>query len=198
MKFCPECGFQFTSGTEKFCPDCGYDTIKGIAAPSEGKTKKTIHIEGTGGDVIGVDVSGTGNIIGKEIKLNKTAYNKLEPEFEKSLEDLLALINKQNEKLSDEQKKSINESIDGLAKVAEGVKAGQVIQDQQKRDEIKSQQISLADKIVKYVPKVAESIASATPLAPFSKVIGEGSGYFAEWIKGKLEKNKSNPIGNNT
>jgi hypothetical protein len=33
----------------------------------------------------------------------------------------------------------------------------------------------LADKIVKCLPKVAESIASVTPLAPFRKVIGEGT-----------------------
>lgn len=186
MKFCPECGFQFTSGNEKFCTDCGYAINKEI--PSE---KKSIHIEGTGGDVIGVDVSGTGNIIGKEIRLNKTAYNNLEPEFKKSLDDLLLSINEHSEKLTGVQKKSIKESMDELAEATEGVKAGQVIQDPQKRDEIKSQQMALADKIVKYVPKVAESIASATPLAPFSKVIGEGAGYFAEWIREKLSKKKT-------
>jgi hypothetical protein len=80
-------------------------------------------------------------------------------------------------------------SIDSLAKLVEGLKTGEVVQEQEKKDEIKSEQITLVDKIVKYLPKVAESIASVTPLAPFSKVIGEGTGYFAEWIRKKLNKN---------
>jgi|SRR5687768_10545054 predicted nucleic acid-binding Zn-ribbon protein len=187
MKFCPECGFQFSSGTEKFCPNCGFDISKGVLKGTEGN-REAISIQNRGGDVTGVGVSGTGHIIGKQITINQSTYNKLEPEFKNSLDDLLALINKHSEQLPENERKSINESIDGLAKATEGLKVGQVLQDQQKKDEIKSQQITLADKIVKYVPKVAESIASATPLAPFSKVVGEGAGYFAEWIKEKLIK----------
>lgn len=191
MKFCPECGSEFTTGTEKFCPSCGYEVEKGTKGTSRGEKKDSISIQNTGGDVTGVGVSGSGHIIGKQITINQSTYNKLEPEFKNSLEDLLALINKHSEQLPDDERISINESIDGLAKATEGLKAGQVVQDQQKKDEIKSQQITLADKIVKYVPKVAESIASATPLTPFSKVIGEGTGYFAEWIRKKLTKKKS-------
>jgi predicted nucleic acid-binding Zn-ribbon protein len=187
MKFCPECGSQFATGTEKFCSNCGYNVNKGVAIPSEESNKNSIHIEGTGGDVFGVGVSGSGNIIGKEITINKTTNNNLKPELRDSLQDFLALINKQSEQLSEEQSKSLKESIDALAKSAEGVKADQVV-DEEKKDEIKSEQITLADKIVNYLPKVAESIALATPLAPFSKVIGEGTSYFAELIRRKLSK----------
>jgi hypothetical protein len=188
MKFCPECGSQFTSEAEKFCPNCGYDVSEGVAIPSETKNKNSINISNTGGDVFGVRVSGSGNIIGKQITINKTTYNKLEPEFLNSLEDLLSLINKNSENLEEEQRKSLQESIDGLAKVMEGLKAGQVVKDGETKDEIKFKQINLAEKIVDYLPEVAESIASVTPLAPFSKVIGKGSGYFAEWIRRKLSK----------
>jgi len=191
MKFCPECGFQFTTGTEKFCLNCGYDINKGAALPSEGKNKNSIHIERTGGDVVGIGVTGSGNIIGKEITINKTTYNKLEPEFRSSLRDFLALINRYSEKLSEEQRKSLKESLDGLAKVVEGLKAGQVVKDDETKDEIKSKQITLAEKIVEYLPQVAELIASVTPLAPISKVIGEGTEYFAEWIRRKLTKKHS-------
>ena len=104
------------------------------------------------------------------------------------MKDFIALINRHGEQLSVGQRKSLEESVNGLAKAAEGLKTGQVVEDRQKRNEIKLQQITLADKIVNYVPKVAETIASATPLTPFSKVIGEGTGYFAEWIKEKLSK----------
>jgi len=188
MKFCPECGYKFTSGAEKFCPDCGYDVSKRVATPSEGKNKNSINISNTRGDVFGVDVSGSGNVIGKDITVNQTTYNKLEPEFRNSLEDFLALINKDTEELADEQRKSLKESIDALAKSADGLKSGQVLESQEDKDEIKSKQITLAEKIVNYLPQVAESIASVTPLAPFSKVIGEGAGYFAEWIRRKLAK----------
>jgi len=188
MKFCPECGSQFASGTEKFCPNCGYDVNKG-RTPTPGENKKnSINIQNTGGDVVGVGVSGSGNIIGKQITVNQATYNKLEPEFRNSLEDFLALINQHSEQLPEEQRKSLKESLDGLAKEAEGLKPEQVVENQEKKEEIKSKQISLADKIVDYLPRAAESIALATPLAPFSKVIGEGIGYFAEWIRRKLAK----------
>ena len=62
------------------------------------------------------------------------------------------------------------------------------VKDEEKIDEIKATQISLAEKIVNLLPDVAESIASVTPLAPFSKSIGKGIGYFGEWIKRKLGK----------
>lgn len=145
-----------------------------------------IHIGNVGGDVVGVGVSGSGNIIGKNMTVSQTTYNKLEPEFRSSLEDFLKLLNQHSEQLTEEQKRSLQQSVDALAKEAEGLKPDVVVTDEDKVDEIKSRQISLAEKIVEYIPEAAESIASMTPLAPFSKVIGKGTGYFAEWIKRKL------------
>jgi hypothetical protein len=145
-----------------------------------------IHIGNVGGDVVGVGVSGSGNIIGKNMTVNQTTYNKLEPEFRNSLEEFLALLNQNTGQLTQDQKRSLQQSVDALAKEAEGLKPDIVVTDEEKVDEIKSKQISLAEKIVEYVPQVAESIASVTPLAPFSKVIGKGAGYFAEWIRRKL------------
>lgn len=145
-----------------------------------------IHIGNVGGDVIGVGVSGSDNIIGKSMTVSQTTYNKLEPEFRNSLEEFLAMINRYNGQLTEDQKRSLQDSVNALAKKAEGLKPGEVVTDERKVDEIKSKQISLAEKIVEYLPQAAESIASVTPLAPFSKVIGKGTGYFAEWIKRKL------------
>jgi hypothetical protein len=88
--------------------------------------------------------------------------------------------------LTEDRKRSLKDSIDALAKEAEGLKSGEVVTDEGTVDEIKSKQISLAEKVVEYLPQVAESIASVTPLAPFSKVLGKGTGYFAEWIRRKL------------
>jgi plasmid maintenance system antidote protein VapI len=145
-----------------------------------------IHIGNVGGDVVGVGVSGSGNIIGKNITISQTTYIKLEPEFRNSLEEFLALLNKYGGQLTEDQKRSLQQSVDSLAKEAEGLKPEEVVTDEGKVDEIKSKQISLAEKIVEYIPQVAESIASVTPLAPFSKVIGKGTEYFAEWIRRKL------------
>src|SRR5215217_1321713 len=64
MKFCPECGYQFTSGSEKFCPECGYDINKGGGTARD---RNSVNIENTGGDVFGVGVSGSGHTIGKNI-----------------------------------------------------------------------------------------------------------------------------------
>lgn len=156
--------------------------------PSSITYDSSIKIGNVGGDVSGVGISGSGNIVGKGIIVSQITYNKLEPEFRDSLQQLISLISKYGEILSEENITSIKESIDSLAKSAEDLKPGEVVQDQEKKDEIKSEQITLADKIVKYLPKVAQSIASVTPLAPFSEVIGEGSEYFADWIRRKLKK----------
>jgi len=137
---------------------------------------KRISIKGNKGDVIGVDVSGTGNIVAKNISVNQSTYNQLEPEFKNSLEEFLGLINSKSGQLTEEQRESLKESVDALAKEAEDLKPGEVVKDEGKIDDIKSKQINLAEKIVDYLPQVAESIASATPLAPFSKSIGKSAG----------------------
>ena len=42
-----------------------------------GPVRDEIHIGNVGGDVVGVGVSGSGNIIGKNMTVNQTTYNKL-------------------------------------------------------------------------------------------------------------------------
>lgn len=145
-----------------------------------------IHIGNVGGDVVGIGVSGSGNIIGKNMIVSQTTYNKLEPEFRNSLEDFLALLNQYSGQLKEDQKRSLQQSVDALAKEAEGLEPDDVVTEEGKIDEIKSKQIGLAERIVEFMPQAAESIASVTPLAPFSKIIGKGTGYFAEWIRRKL------------
>jgi hypothetical protein len=73
-----------------------------------------------------------------------------------------------------------------LAKEVEGLKLGKVIKNEEKVGEIKLKQISLAEKMVEYLPQVTESIASVTPLAPFNKV-RKRNRYFVECIRRKLQ-----------
>ena len=75
MKFCHNCGYHLTLGTEKFCPECGINLKSDVAINNEGSGSSTgsnslttvTNINGTSGDVIGSAISGTGNIIGKEV-----------------------------------------------------------------------------------------------------------------------------------
>ena len=62
VNYCHNCGYKLTLGTEKFCPDCGQD----LTQQRSGYDKK-VSIHDTTGDIIGTDVTGSGNFIGKEI-----------------------------------------------------------------------------------------------------------------------------------
>lgn len=155
---------------------------------------KGINISGNTGDIIGVDVKGDANVIGKsisitgDISVNKENYNNLNPEFKNSLDTFLSILNQKTGQLPEEQKKSIKEILDKLTKEAQGLRADEEIKDEDKKDNIKSKLIDLAEKIVDVMPGIAESITSVTPLAPFSKAIGKGVSYFSDLIKKKLSK----------
>ena len=60
MAFCFNCGQQLST-SEKFCPNCGQNLSD--RTDSKGST----NISGNKGDVIGVGISGSGNVIGKNI-----------------------------------------------------------------------------------------------------------------------------------
>src|SRR5215211_6529907 len=62
VKYCHNCGYKLTLGTEKFCPNCGQNLNQ---QRSDYDNKVSVH--DTRGDVIGTGVSGSGHIIGKEI-----------------------------------------------------------------------------------------------------------------------------------
>jgi tetratricopeptide (TPR) repeat protein len=62
VQFCHECGCKLSLGTEKFCPECGQNLKQ-----REKEEPNGIDITDTKGDVIGVGITGTGNIIGKNV-----------------------------------------------------------------------------------------------------------------------------------
>jgi tetratricopeptide (TPR) repeat protein len=61
LKYCHACGCKLSLGTEKFCPECEQNLIQ------KKEEVNGIDITDTRGDVIGVGIEGTGNIIGKNI-----------------------------------------------------------------------------------------------------------------------------------
>ena len=143
---------------------------------------KGIHISGVGGDVIGIDVSGSGNIIGKNINvdisgtvsINSQILNKLPEEYSSAFKQFTEKINEQIKKsnITPQQVQPIQESITELAKETEGMspdKEPPIL----KKQNWKEKFFRVLKKVLPVLPKAAETIAAFTPLAPFSKIIGE-------------------------
>jgi hypothetical protein len=137
-----------------------------------------IKVENVQGDVIGVGVKGKGNIIAKEvsgtINLNFQEYNKMPDEYAKSLKMFSQEVNAQLKKhnISQEKTAPVQESINELAKEVEGIKPEEKI-DIEKKENIKSKITKVAIRLLKILPEGAETVATFTPLAPFSKIIGK-------------------------
>lgn len=92
-----------------------------------------IHIGGVQGDVSGVSIGGSGNIVGKNIEVGSGTINvsqqqlaKIPSEYAESLKAFSNTINQQlrNCEIPEEQVKSINQSMIELAKEVEDVKPG--------------------------------------------------------------------------
>jgi len=189
MKFCPECGYRFTAETEKFCPSCGYDVNKGVVAAA--RDRNSVNIENTGGDVVGVGVSGSGNIIGKNvvvgsgtINVSETELQRIPNEYSQALKEFSENINRQlkGKQIPEEEVKSINNNMNELAKEVEDIKPGEEGEQQKeeqidyvKQTQIETKTASLIQRVLKVLPEAAETAATFTPLAPFSKLIGKGT-----------------------
>ncbi len=155
---------------------------------------KSISITGTGGDVIGVVFSGSGNMICKTvivgsgtINVNKQELSKVDSEYANALKQFSDSLNQhlEGKQILEEQVTQINQSIKELAEESKDVKPGQTL-GEIKKSEIRSKLFRIAKNVLKVLPKAAETIALFTPLAPFSKVIGEGAGYLSEAIQKEI------------
>jgi hypothetical protein len=183
MVFCSNCGSQLSLGTEKFCPNCGYDLSK---RGREEENRGGINISGTQGDLIGAGVSGTGNIIGKNIVVGDGTINVSEQrltqiqnnEYAESLKQFSETINNQlkGRQVPEEKVKSINDSINELAIEVKDVKPGEEQEqlDYVKQTNVEAKTASVIQKVLDVLPQAAQTAATFTPLAPFSKLIGKG------------------------
>ena len=152
----------------------------------EKKESQGINISGTHGDVFGVGVSGSGNIIGKNIVIGDGTITVSEQrlteiqnnEYAQSLKAFSETINEQlkGRQIPEEEVKSINNTMNELAKEVEDVKPGQEEEeiDYVKQTQVESKTATLIQKVLTVLPEAAETAATFTPLAPFSKIIGKG------------------------
>lgn len=131
---------------------------------------KGIHIGNVGGDVIGVGVTGSGNVIGTNITINRQQLQNIPYEYAKSLREFIKELNKFN--IASEETKPIQDSLNDFTKEIEGIKPEEKV-NAVKQKSLNSKFSIFAQKVLKILPKTAETIIAFTPLAPFSKLIGE-------------------------
>jgi hypothetical protein len=90
----------------------------------------SIHIQDTGGDVIGVGVRGSGNIIGKNIVVGSGTINVSQQELtkipvsENALKEFSESVNQQlkGREIPEEKVKDINNNLNELAKEVQDIK----------------------------------------------------------------------------
>jgi hypothetical protein len=178
MAFCYKCGNQLSASTEKICPNCGQNLSDGAS------TRGSINISGNKGDVFGVGFTGSGNIIGKNIVVGSGTINvskqelaKVDSEYANALQEFSNNINQKlkGQQIPEEQVQEINNRLNELTKEVEGIKPGQEEGiDYEKQKNIEAKTGGLIQRILKVLPQAAETAATFTPLAPFSKLIGKG------------------------
>jgi hypothetical protein len=144
------------------------------------KSERGIHIGNVGGSVIGVGVTGSGNVIGENITINKQKLDNMPLEFAQSLVKFMEELKKYN--IPPEQAKPIQDSLNDFTKEAEKIKLDEKISTVKQKN-LNSKFSVFAEKVLKVLPKTAETIAAFTPLSPFSKLIGEGVQQLVESIQ---------------
>ena len=152
-----------------------------------------IHIGNVGGDVVGVGVSGSGNIIGKNIDISGSVnisnqqLQNVPTEYANSLKSFSETLNQQLKanNVPPDKVKPIQESINELVKESEGIKPDQQI-GIIKQSNLKSKLINIAKHVMTVLPKTTETVAAFTPLAPFSKLIGEATQHLVEAVQKEI------------
>jgi hypothetical protein len=146
---------------------------------------KSVHIGGgvTGGVIV------TGTVEGSTVTASGTSYTtttqtitidkmyleKMPKEYADSLQEFTNDINKDLEKTKVPTKdmEQLQASANEVAKEVVDVKPGEDVPFE-KKNSLGAKLIGFAKSLVKAAPDIAEKVASMTPLAPFSKLIGEG------------------------
>lgn len=154
-----------------------------------------------GGDVMGVNVNGDKNIIGKnmnvtqinreinQITINPQVLSKLHEQYQDAFKQVVESLNnqmKQSRDVNPEQVAKIQNSLEDLAKETEGINPGEQSPEEKKKTWKEKFKI-FAKYAVKALPKTAATLALFTPItAPFSNQIEDGLQSVVEGIQAAM------------
>jgi hypothetical protein len=146
--------------------------------------KNKISIGDVKGTVMGVGVSGKGhtfvhneNKSATKIKIKKKTLKHLPEEYAAALTGFRKNLNSEIEKSSipAEGAEELQHEVDALVEEVASAEPGQPLPDEQKNG-LRNRLRSIGATLKKHLPSAAEAAAAMTPLAPFSRIIGESVG----------------------
>ncbi len=137
--------------------------------------KQSFKFGNVQGDVIGAGASGVvaKNVSGS-INVGAGALERMPDEYSSSMQAFTENINQllQKYKVEPEKVAPVQQKIDELAEQVADVGLEAEV-DYEKEISLKAKLVSAAAGLAKLLPRGAEVVAAFTPLAPFSKLIGE-------------------------
>jgi hypothetical protein len=158
----------------------------------ENESNGGIHIGSVGGDVVGVGVKGSGNIIGKNISVGSVSVSdqqlqKIPKEYADGLKAFTDAINQQFKvnNVPTYKVAEVQKNVDDFSKELEGVQPSQqlgVI----KKTTLKSKLVDIAKAALTVLPKTLQVASAFTPLAPFSGLIGEDTQVLVQAIQKEI------------
>jgi hypothetical protein len=161
------------------------------------KNRNSVNVN-AGGDVIGVNVKGDKNVIGKnmnvsqtsneikQININQQILSKLDADYAKAFTQVAEALNNQlkaSKDVTPQQVTEIQKSLEDVANESEGLEPNQQASEEKKKTWKEKFKI-FAKYALKALPKTAATLALFHPLtAPFSTTIDEGLQYVVEGMQ---------------
>jgi hypothetical protein len=144
------------------------------------------------GEIFSGDIQGTitgGSITTSAININNEYLTKMPYEYAESLRNFSEMVNKevQRENVDGYALSQLQQNVNEIAKEMIDIKQGETVK-YSKKSVIHAKLAKMAESLVKVSPKIAETVANLTPLAPFSILIGES---FDKMIKTVMDELKS-------
>jgi hypothetical protein len=153
-------------------------------------SKNKISIGDIKGTVMGVGVSGKGHsFVHNEdksvttIKIKKKTLKNLPEEYASALSDFQKNLNREieQERIAGEGAAELQQEVDALVEEAASVPATVLAETDhplpdEKKTGLRNRLRSIGAALKRHLPSAAEAAAAMTPLAPFSKIIGESVG----------------------
>jgi hypothetical protein len=159
--------------------------------PREAPVSNVTFGDVSGGTIIGAGASG---VIGQTVTIHggvqvgEEALRDVPDEYARSLQAFQDAINQQLQALGapPESVAPVQEGVQALAEEAKAVQPEQPLDWKRKRG-IGDALRAIAAGLLQVIPRTAETIAAMTPLAPFSKLIGEGLEKVVAEVRGEPE-----------